>query len=53
MSEIRKGAAAIFGHRPWHLPMVVVHCPRGGGAHFLGTKKGGATLYNGCDLAMS
>ena len=42
MPEIRKGAAALFRHRP-----------RGGGAHFLATGKGGATLYNGYDLAMS
>jgi hypothetical protein len=49
MPEIRKGAAAVFGHRP----RVVVHHPRGGGAHFLSTRKGGATLYNGCNLAMS
>ena len=39
MPEIRKGVAAVFRHRP-----------RGGGAHFLATGKGGATLYNGYEL---
>jgi len=49
MPEIQKGAAPSFRHRP----RVAVRRPRGGSAHFLATRKGGATLYNGYDLATS